>query len=63
MIDARIRLAGAALGLAPTLVSTIAEAQWVLLARRAIGRVEQMSRPTPRGAAAVDTSSERACRP
>jgi len=26
-----------------TLVSTIAEAQWVMLARRAVGRVEQMS--------------------
>ena len=45
MIDARIRLAGAALGLALTLVSTIAEAQWVLLARRAIGRVDAVERP------------------
>lgn len=26
-----------------TLVSTVAEAQWVMLARRAVGRVEQMS--------------------
>jgi hypothetical protein len=57
MIDARIRLAGAALGLALTLVSTIAEAQWVLLARRAIGRIEQVSQPTPGGAVTVDTST------
>jgi len=30
-------------GLAALFVSSLAEAQWVLLARRAIGRVEQMS--------------------
>ena len=32
-----------ACGLAALFVSTLAEAQWVLLARRAVGRVEQMS--------------------
>ena len=30
-----------------TLVSTLAEAQWVMLARRAVGRVEQMSQQAP----------------
>lgn len=29
------------------LVSTLAEAQWVMLARRAVGRVEQMSQQAP----------------
>lgn len=43
-------LACAALALA--CASTVAEAQWVLLARRAVGRVEQMSQqsPQPNGA-------------
>lgn len=41
-----------------TLVTTIAEAQWVMLARRAVGRVEQMSQqaPTPAGAS-YDTAA------
>jgi hypothetical protein len=30
-------------------ISTVAEAQWVLVARRAIGRVEQMSQTQPGG--------------
>ena len=30
-----------------TITSTIAEAQWVMLARRAVGRVEQMSQQAP----------------
>lgn len=30
-------------------VSTVVEAQWVLLARRAVGRVEQMSQSQPNG--------------
>src|SRR5262249_9724597 len=38
-----LRAAIAACGLVALLASSIAEAQWVLLARRAIGRVEQMS--------------------
>ena len=33
--------------LAALCASTIAEAQWVLLARRAVGRVEQMSQQSP----------------
>ena len=41
-----------AFGLAALCASSIAEAQWVLVARRAIGRVEQMSQqsPQPNGA-------------
>ena len=38
-----LRLAIVACGLVALLTSSLAEAQWVLLARRAIGRVEQMS--------------------
>jgi len=34
-------------GLAALLASSLAEAQWVLLARRAVGRVEQMSQQSP----------------
>lgn len=55
MIDRSVFRAGLLLGL--MLVSTNAEAQWVLLARRAVGRVEQMSQPTPGGAVSVDTST------
>ena len=35
------------IGIAALLASSIAEAQWVLLARRAVGRVEQMSQQSP----------------
>jgi hypothetical protein len=34
-------------GLCALLVSEIAKAQWVMLARRAVGRVEQMSQQSP----------------
>ena len=37
-------------------VSSVAEAQWVLLARRAVGRVEQMSQQAPDGASS-DTAA------
>ena len=39
-------------GVALLTVSSVAEAQWVMLARRAVGRVEQMSQqsPQPNGA-------------
>ena len=39
------------------LASTVAEAQWVLLARRVIGRVETMSQTTKDGTAAFDTAA------
>jgi hypothetical protein len=43
MKHAFVRTVIAVLGMAALLVSSIAEAQWVMLARRAVGRVEQMS--------------------
>jgi len=43
------RLSIVALGIACMAASDIACAQWVLLARRAIGRVEQMSQTQPNG--------------
>ena len=46
-------LAAAALVLA----SSVAEAQWVVLARRAIGRVEQMSQAQPNGGVTYDTAA------
>jgi len=39
------------------LASALAEAQWVLLARRAIGRVEQMSQTTPGNGPTFDTAT------
>jgi hypothetical protein len=49
-----IALVGLAIG--SMLASSVAEAQWVLLARRAVGRVEQMSQQQPNGGAAYDTA-------
>ena len=46
------------LGIAALLASGIAEAQWVMLARRAIGRVEQMSQQSPQsGGANYDSAT------
>src|SRR5580765_3229967 len=52
-----LRLTVVVLGLAALLAASAAEAQWVLLARRAVGRVEQMSQQQPNGGAAYDTAS------
>ncbi len=49
----RLAAAGAAILLA---TSTVAEVQWVFLAHRAIGRVEQMSQSAPGGGASYDTA-------
>src|SRR5512144_1421228 len=39
-------------------ISGIAEAQWVMLARRAVGRVEQMSQQAPQsGGASYDSAA------
>jgi len=39
-------------------ISSIAEAQWVMLARRAVGRVEQMSQQSPQsGGASYDSAA------
>src|SRR3954447_4132854 len=45
------------LALLATLTSTVAEAQWVLLARRAVGRVEQMSQQSKESGATYDTAA------
>ena len=53
-IDIRALALGA--GLAALLASQFAEAQWVMLARRAIGRVEQMSQTQGDNGAAYDSA-------
>ena len=45
------------LGFSLLAMSSLAEAQWVLLARKAVGRVEQMSQQQPNGGAAYDSAS------
>lgn len=45
------------LGAAALLASDLAQAQWVLLARKAVGRVQQMSQQQPNGGAAYDSAS------
>ena len=44
-------------GLATLLATSIAEAQWVLLARRAVGRVEQMSQQQENNGASYDAAA------
>lgn len=52
------RRAAAAVMAAALLASGLAEAQWVMLARRAVGRVEQMSQQSPgSGGASYDTAA------
>jgi len=46
-----------ALGIAAMLASSLAEAQWVLLARKVVGRVQQMSQQQPNGGAAYDSAA------
>jgi len=53
----RIRFTVVALAVTATLASSLAEAQFVMLARRAIGRVEQMSQQQPNGGAAYDSAA------
>jgi hypothetical protein len=57
MTNSGIRFALVTLAIGAVLASSVAEAQWVLLARRAVGRVEQMSQQQPNGGAAYDTAS------
>ena len=46
------------LGAALLAISSVAEAQWVMLARRAVGRVEQMSQQSPQqGGANYDSAA------
>jgi hypothetical protein len=51
-----LRLTVVIVGLAALLAASAAEAQWVLLARRAVGRVEQMSQQQTNGAS-YDTAA------
>jgi hypothetical protein len=52
------RRTAAAVMVAALLASGLAEAQWVMLARRAVGRVEQMSQQSPQsGGASYDTAA------
>ncbi len=50
-------LAVAAITLAAVLASGIAEAQWVLLARRAVGRIQSISQQSQDGATQFDTAA------
>jgi hypothetical protein len=52
-----IRPAVATLGIATLLAAQIAEAQWVMLARRAVGRIEQMSQSQGDGGASYDAAA------
>jgi len=52
MMNAQLRPAIVLAGLVALVVSGMAEAQWVMLARRAVGRVEQMSQQSPGGGGA-----------
>jgi hypothetical protein len=45
------------LGLALMIWGEVAQAQWVLLARRAVGRIEQVSQSSPKGDTAFGTAS------
>src|SRR5271169_3087675 len=52
-----VRQSVAAFAIMGSLASTVADAQWVLLARRVVGRVETMSQTTKDGTAAFDTAA------
>jgi len=53
-----LRTYAAAAGVALAAISTAADAQWALIARRAIGRVEQMSQQSPQsGGASYDSAA------
>ena len=53
-----IRASAIAAGIAFLAISSVAEAQWVMVARRAIGRVEQMSQQAPQsGGANYDSAA------
>jgi hypothetical protein len=52
-----LRLTVVIFGLATLLAASAAEAQWVLLARRAVGRVEQMSQAQDNNGASYDTAA------
>src|SRR5882724_1534273 len=51
------RMTAVLLGIALMLWGDFAQAQWVFLARRAVGRIEQMSQTSPKGDTAFDTAT------
>jgi hypothetical protein len=55
-MHARLQSALILFAVAALLASSAAEAQWVLLARRAVGRVEQMSQTQPSTGVTYDTA-------
>lgn len=57
MAHALIRPAVVVLAMVALLESGVSEAQWVLLARRVIGRVETISQTTPDGKSTFDTAT------
>ncbi len=54
---AKIRTMLAGMSIAALLVSNVAQAQWVLLARKAVGRIQQMSQQQANGGAAYDSAA------
>lgn len=52
-----MRLAALLLAIVGILASTAASAQWVMLARHVVGRVEQMSQSAPNVGASYDTAT------
>jgi hypothetical protein len=57
MTRSPLRASPLALGLVCLLASGFADAQWVLLARRAVGRIEQMQQQTPQSGEVMDTAT------
>jgi hypothetical protein len=52
-----LRLALVSLAIGALFASTLAEAQWVFLARKAVGRVEQMQQSQPNGMVSYDSAA------
>jgi hypothetical protein len=57
MTRAPLRASTLVVGFICILASGLADAQWVLLARRAIGRIEQMQQQTPQSGEVMDTAT------
>jgi hypothetical protein len=57
MAKSKFHVALALAGAGLLLASSIAEAQWVMIARRAVGRVEQMSQTPPNGGPSYDSAT------
>lgn len=52
-----VRITMVVFALAALLAASVAEAQWVLVARRAVGRVEQMSQQQENNGASYDSAA------